>query len=48
MCFRRCVVPEGKRDFCRNKVNVGGRYYTVVYGRPSALQIDPIEKEPPP
>ena len=46
MCFRRCVVPEGGRGFCRNKVNIDGRYYTLVYGRPSALQIDPIEKEP--
>ena len=46
MCFRECTVPEGGRGFCRNKVNVGGRYYTLVYGRPSALQIDPIEKEP--
>jgi pyruvate formate lyase activating enzyme len=46
MCFRGCVVPEGGRGFCRNKVNVGGRYYTLVYSRPSALQIDPIEKEP--
>jgi len=46
MCFRRCTVPEGGRGFCRNKVNIGGRYYTMVYGRPSALQIDPIEKEP--
>jgi pyruvate formate lyase activating enzyme len=46
MCFRRCTVSEGGRGFCRNKVNVGGRYYTVVYGHPSALQIDPIEKEP--
>jgi pyruvate formate lyase activating enzyme len=46
MCFRTCTVPEGGRGFCRNKVNVGGRYYTVVYGHPSALQIDPIEKEP--
>jgi pyruvate formate lyase activating enzyme len=46
VCFRRCTVPEGGRGFCRNKVNVGGRYYTMVYGRPSALQIDPIEKEP--
>jgi pyruvate formate lyase activating enzyme len=46
MCFRRCTVPEGGRGFCRNKVNIGGRYYTVVYGHPSALQIDPIEKEP--
>jgi pyruvate formate lyase activating enzyme len=46
MCFRRCIVPEDGRGFCRNKVNVSGRYYTLVYGRPSALQIDPIEKEP--
>jgi pyruvate formate lyase activating enzyme len=46
MCFRRCIVPEGGRGFCRIKVNLNGHYYTVVYGRPSALQIDPIEKEP--
>jgi pyruvate formate lyase activating enzyme len=46
MCFRRCVVPEGGRGFCRNKINIKGHYYTYVYSRPSALQIDPIEKEP--
>ena len=46
VCFRRCIVPEGLRGFCRNKVNVEGRYFTLVYSRPSALQIDPIEKEP--
>ncbi|MGQ9501640.1 MAG: AmmeMemoRadiSam system radical SAM enzyme [Anaerolineae bacterium] len=46
MCFRNCVVPEGGWGFCRNKINIGGRYFTLVYGRPSALQIDPIEKEP--
>jgi pyruvate formate lyase activating enzyme len=46
MCFRRCTVAEGERGFCRNKVNLDGRYYTLVYGHPSALQVDPIEKEP--
>ncbi len=46
MCFRSCVVLEGGWGFCRNKVNIGGRYFTLVYGRPSALQVDPIEKEP--
>ncbi len=46
ICFRRCTVLEGGRGFCRNKLNIGGRYYTLVYGHPSALQIDPIEKEP--
>jgi pyruvate formate lyase activating enzyme len=46
VCFRTCTVPHAKRGFCTNKVNYEGRYYSLVYGRPSALQIDPIEKEP--
>jgi pyruvate formate lyase activating enzyme len=46
VCFRSCLVQEGGRGFCRNKVNIEGRYYTMVYGHPSALQIDPVEKEP--
>lgn len=31
MCFRRCIVAEGERGFCRNKVNVGGRYLTRFF-----------------
>jgi pyruvate formate lyase activating enzyme len=46
LCFRKCVVDSGRRGFCRNRENRDGTYYTIVYGRPSALQIDPIEKEP--
>jgi len=46
VCFRKCTVREGRLGFCRNKKNVGGKYYSLVYGRPCALQIDPIEKEP--
>lgn len=46
MCFRKCIVEEGMRGFCRNKVNKGGKYYTLVHSKPCALQIDPIEKEP--
>lgn len=46
VCFRRCVVADGGQGFCRTKVNIGGRYYSLVYGHPSAVQIDPIEKEP--
>ncbi|HIP96020.1 MAG TPA: AmmeMemoRadiSam system radical SAM enzyme [Anaerolineae bacterium] len=46
MCFRHCVVREGRLGFCHNKKNVGGRYVSLVYGRPCALQVDPIEKEP--
>lgn len=46
LCFRECMVPEGRRGICRVRQNIGGRYYTLVYNHPSALQIDPIEKEP--
>ncbi len=46
LCFRECLVPEGERGFCRNRQNTGGRLYTLVYSRPSAVNIDPVEKEP--
>ena len=46
ICFRRCVVSNGQRGFCRNKINRDGKYYTLVYNKPCSLQIDPIEKEP--
>ncbi len=31
---------------CGNKENRGGKYYTLVYGKAAALNIDPIEKKP--
>jgi pyruvate formate lyase activating enzyme len=46
LCFRQCLVADGDRGFCRNRENHGGTYYTLVYGLPCAIQIDPIEKEP--
>jgi len=46
LCFRQCLVADGDRGFCRNRENHGGTYYTLVYGLPCAIQVDPIEKEP--
>ncbi len=46
LCFRKCVTGDGEIGFCRNKINRNGEYYTLVYGLPCAVQIDPIEKEP--
>lgn len=46
ICFRECVIKEGNRSFCRNKKNIDGRLYNLVHSRPSAVHIDPIEKEP--
>lgn len=46
VCFRGCVLKDGQRSFCRNKENRKGRLYSLVYAKPSAVHIDPIEKEP--
>ncbi len=46
ICFRRCTVPSGGRGFCRVRENRDGRFYLLVHSRPSAIHIDPIEKEP--
>ncbi len=46
VCFRGCIIKEGRRSFCRNKENIGGELYNLAHSRPSAVQIDPIEKEP--
>lgn len=46
VCFRRCIIGEGSRGFCRNKENDQGKLFNIVYSKPSAIHIDPIEKEP--
>lgn len=46
VCTRRCVIKDGGIGFCGIRKNVGGKVDLIVYGRPSALGIDPIEKKP--
>lgn len=46
ICFKNCVVPPGGTGFCHNRINKAQSLYNIVYGRPSAVQFDPVEKEP--
>jgi pyruvate formate lyase activating enzyme len=46
LCPRLCEVAEGERGYCRVRENIGGRYYSLVYGNPCAVHVDPIEKKP--
>ncbi|MFH1213462.1 MAG: AmmeMemoRadiSam system radical SAM enzyme [Candidatus Neomarinimicrobiota bacterium] len=46
LCPRACVVPDGKRGYCRVRENQNGVYKTLVYGRLCTLNNDPIEKKP--
>jgi len=45
-CPNRCVLPPDARSRCRSHVNKDGKLYTLVYGNPCAVHIDPIEKKP--
>jgi pyruvate formate lyase activating enzyme len=46
LCPRRCVIAPGQRGFCQTRENRDGRLYTIVYGRPCAVNKEPIEKAP--
>jgi len=46
LCPRSCIIPPGKRGYCRVRQNRGGILYTLVYAKPVAINIDPIEKKP--
>jgi len=46
VCWRHCQVSQGEAGFCRSRKNVNGTYYSLLYERPGAIQVDPVEKEP--
>jgi pyruvate formate lyase activating enzyme len=46
LCPRQCRVSKGKRGYCRVRENRNGKYYSLVYGNPCAVHLDPIEKKP--
>ena len=46
LCPRACLIADGKIGFCGVRENIGGKLYSLSYGMPVALNIDPIEKKP--
>ena len=46
LCPHSCEVDQGERGYCEVRENIGGRYYSLVYGNPCAVHVDPIEKKP--
>jgi len=46
LCPRFCHVDKGKRGYCRVRENIEGQYYSLVYGNPCAVHVDPVEKKP--
>ena len=46
LCNHHCLIKEGKRGLCGVRENREGRLYSLVYARPIATHVDPIEKKP--
>jgi pyruvate formate lyase activating enzyme len=46
LCPRECQVGPGERGYCRVRQNVDGDYYSLTYGNPCSIHVDPIEKKP--
>src|SRR2546421_12491932 len=46
LCPRHCHIGSGQAGFCFIRINQNGRLYSLGYGAPAALQVDPIEKKP--
>ncbi|MHB0866922.1 MAG: AmmeMemoRadiSam system radical SAM enzyme [Thermoleophilia bacterium] len=46
VCPRLCVMAEGKLGICRTRQNIGGKCYTLTYGKVISVAVDPIEKKP--
>lgn len=46
VCPNDCTLRPGDRSICRNKVYHDGKLFTLAYGNPCAVHVDPIEKKP--
>ncbi|MCU0679348.1 MAG: AmmeMemoRadiSam system radical SAM enzyme [Planctomycetes bacterium] len=46
LCPNRCVLADQQIGLCKARQNLGGVLYSLVYGRPATIHLDPIEKKP--
>ncbi len=46
LCKKECKLVNGQRGDCRVRINLNNRLTTLVYGKPCAVHVDPIEKKP--
>ena len=46
LCPVHCRVAPGRRGACRVRENRNGVLYSLVYGNPCMVQVDPVERKP--
>ena len=45
-CERFCTIAVRKLGFCKTRMNIDGKLYTLEYGDISSISANPIEKKP--
>ncbi len=46
LCRQFCLIKPDEAGFCNVRKNIDGQLYSLVYGYPAAINVDPIEKKP--
>ncbi len=46
LCPNRCLLAKNQVGRCRVRQNIDGKLYSLVYGKPITIHLDPIEKKP--
>lgn len=45
-CMHECLLKNNQLGVCGVRANIDNKLYSLVYGKPLAVAIDPIEKKP--
>lgn len=46
LCPRHCVLAPNEHGNCKARMNYGGQMISLVYGKPTVVRGDPVEKAP--
>jgi len=46
ICPNECTLKLDEVSDCHNRINRDGKLFTMAYGNPCAIHVDPIEKKP--
>ena len=46
LCPRKCVIMPDRSGYCGVRKNEDGKLYSLIYGKVSSINLDPVEKKP--
>ncbi len=46
LCAHNCIISDNKTGVCGVRKNLGGKLYSLIYGKASSISADPVEKKP--